>query len=386
VKRDGGTRSSKAAAACASLALVALVLACGSAAPGHAPSRTPWGTYYYTIGRDVVAEATGQSVLFRGIAVPGMEYAQFGRHYPGRSGEDYTTSNSPGHYTQLAAQGFNVVRVPFAWGALMLKDGRELNETYLAELDAIVNEHAAPSRLYVILDMHSYLRYWDGPNDWARANESPRHQALLVETWRLLARHYADNPTVLGYEIMNEPNPDDGDDNWPAIAQQVIDAIRTVDQRHLLFVDGRSWSDSTVWDEVNGPAPFVRDPISPPRLVYVAHAYFSPAGTDRYQDARPDRELLRQRLEPLARWSRANEVPVWIGESGVPDTPEWAELLDCAFTYYYDPLGWGHLYWEASVWSRDLTRLGPYTLAVLQQHQSSPSEARSAPACDRSVP
>jgi hypothetical protein len=183
-----------------------------------------------------------------------------------------------------------------------------------------------------------------------------------------LARHYADNTTVLGFEIMNEPNPEAGDSQWHAIAQQVINAIRTVDQHHLIFVDGRSWSSSEHRERVNGPAPFVQDPISPPRLVYVPHIYFSPENNDRYEGVDANLQLMRQRLEPLANWSRRNEVPVWIGESGVPNTPKWAALLDCAFIEYYDPLGWGHLYWEDSEWSTDMTRLGPYTLAVLQHH------------------
>jgi hypothetical protein len=347
-----------------------------------AQNDTPWGTYFYAVGRQIVAEATGRPVLFRGIAVPGMEYAQFRSNHPGQEGKDYTMHTAD-LYAQLAGYGFNVVRLPFDWGQLILAPNSELNTVYLSQLDTIVNEYAAPNRLYVILDMHSYLRYWDGPNHWTSANASPWHQALLVETWRLLARHYADNPAVLGYEIMNEPNGQDGDSNWPAIAQRVIDAIRTVDQRHLIFVDGRAWSSSEAWERANGPVPFVRDAINPPRLVYVPHVYFNPDDNDRYRGARPDLALMRRRLEPAAAWSRRNAVPVWIGESGVPNTRGWAALLDCAFVEYYNPLGWGHLYWEASPWSQDPTHLGPLTLAVLQRHLATPvpGSGGTAPTC-----
>jgi hypothetical protein len=153
----------------------------------------------------------------------------------------------------------------------------------------------------------------------------------------------------------------------------------------LIFVNGRSWSSAEAWPRVNGPVPFVEDVVTPPRLVYVAHVYFNPGDDDRYDGVRPDVGLLRQRLEPLVDWWQRNDVPVWIGESGVPNTPEWAALLDCAFVLYYEPLGWGHLYWEYSEWSRDQTRLGAFSLAALQRHLAAPPRQASeapAPSCD----
>lgn len=364
------------------LALAALLVACAHPSAAAPAPQASWATYFYTAGREVIAESTGTPVLFRGIAAPGMEYAQFGPHYPGREGTDYTM-NSSALYTRLAGAGFNVVRVPFDWGAILPQPYARLHTTYLEQLDRIVDDFAAPRRLYVILDMHSYLRYWDAPNHARSANDDPALQALLVETWRLLARHYAGNPAVLGYEIMNEPNPQAGDSQWLAIAQRVIDAIRTEDTRHLIFVHGRGWSSSERWEELNGPRPFVTDPITPPRLVYVAHVYFNPDDNDHYVGARPDLALLERRLAPLASWADRNPVPVWIGESGVPDSPPWAALLDCAFERYHDPLSWGHLYWEASEWSRDATRLGPFTLGTLQRRlgRPPPPDALPAPRC-----
>jgi hypothetical protein len=33
----------------------------------------------------------------------------------------------------------------------------------------------------------------------------PRYRRLTIELWRRLAAHYHDEPTILGYDLVNEP-------------------------------------------------------------------------------------------------------------------------------------------------------------------------------------
>ena len=63
-------------------------------------------------------------------------------------------------------------------------------------------------------------------------------QERYASVWKYVAGRFADNPYVLGYDLFNEP--------WPASASdaelgsfytQVIAAIRSVDDRHLIFYE-----------------------------------------------------------------------------------------------------------------------------------------------------
>ena len=157
-------------------------------------------------------------------------------------GTDYFKPR-PEDLDSIKALGFNVIRVPFEWARLVTgwQPGdplpSTLNPTYLGILDEVV-QMATERQIFVVLDMHDFLKYWSGWNDQVCVNGSSDYQQLLAHTWELLAVHFRDNPAVLGYDIMNEPVRQEegepcGSCNWHAIAQSVVDAIRTQDTNHV---------------------------------------------------------------------------------------------------------------------------------------------------------
>ena len=86
--------------------------------------------------------------------------------------------------------------------------------------------------LHLILDNHTF--------DPA-VNTSPDIGDVLVPVWTQLAAHFAAHPAHLYYEILNEPHGI-SDATWNAIQQEVIDAIRQVDQRHAIVVGPANWN------------------------------------------------------------------------------------------------------------------------------------------------
>ena len=139
--------------------------------------------------------------------------------------------------------GANVVRLPLNYRHF------ERDETpfhYLEDgfqrLDQAI-AWCARSGLYVILDLHA-VQGWQNP-DWHCDNAS-RHvlfwqhkqfQDRFVALWEEFARRYQGNPTVAGYNVMNEPvtNAPRGRfgvpyvPDWPAINgvyRRVVSAIR----------------------------------------------------------------------------------------------------------------------------------------------------------------
>ncbi len=102
--------------------------------------------------------------------------------------------------------------------------------------------------LYVILDCHSYFsdkineaRARENQKDVSRWNEDGVQE--WVRRWAYVANYYKNEPFILGYELCNEPHDIEPERvrNW---YKQCRDAIREVDQRHILIVGTHDWSHS----------------------------------------------------------------------------------------------------------------------------------------------
>jgi len=318
----------------------------------------PPQSYFHTEGRDIVRDATGEKLVFRGVNLTGLEYGTFFDYpYPGALGTDYFQPR-PVDFEAVQARGFNLVRVPFEWARLLpgwepgdpLPVGLETN--YLALLDAAV-DMAGQHGLYVILDMHDFLKYWSGQGAQAGVNDSLPHQQLLAYTWRLLAGHFAASPTVLGYDLMNEPVREaPGSSHWHAISQQLVEAIRQEDRNHLVFVEGPNYSLTSFWP-VDNAVPWITDAMDPARVVYSPHVYFDYDNNSLYdgpgEQTAPAQHweyYVRDRLMPAVDWSIEANVPIFIGETGAPSTPGWSALMDEAFRCFFEPLHLSVAAWQ----------------------------------------
>lgn len=155
----------------------------------------------------------------------------------------YLDHESPEFFTRLRAWGFNCLRLGVIWDGLEPQPGA-FNEAYLQGIDRQI-ELAGQHGLFVFLDMHQDLYsvlFSDGAPAWATLTDgaphvtggiwsdayftSPAVQAALdhfwenspapdgvglqdhyARAWGILAQRYAQNPVVIGYDLMNEPFP-----------------------------------------------------------------------------------------------------------------------------------------------------------------------------------
>ena len=202
----------------------------------------------------------------------------------------------------LHRAGFNTVRVPMHY-ALFESDDAEGFKL----LDRLVASCKAES-VYVILDMHAAPGGQTGANIDDSAGypwlfQSPREQQHLIDIWKRLAVRYRDEPTVLGYDLLNEPIPP-----FPKLAplnseleplyKRLSADIRTVDTHHILFLGGAQWDTNfSVFGE-----PFDSN------VVYSFHKYWMP----------PDQSA----VQPYVDFREHYDVPIWLGESG-ENTDEW---------------------------------------------------------------
>ncbi|MEK7992997.1 MAG: glycoside hydrolase family 5 protein, partial [Planctomycetota bacterium] len=132
----------------------------------------------------------------------------------------------------IKSLGCDVIRLPINLHA-MAGGGPDytIDPLFYYFLDQII-DWAEELELHLILDNHTF--------DPA-ANTSPNIGDILVPVWAQMAQHYKDRLNYIYYEVLNEPHGI-SDTMWNQIQQQVIDAIRAVDQRHTIIVGPAGWN------------------------------------------------------------------------------------------------------------------------------------------------
>ena len=202
----------------------------------------------------------------------------------------------------LHRAGFNAIRVPLHYSLFESDDAEGFKL-----LDRLI-AWSRTEHIYVILDLHAAPGGQTGANIDDSAGypwlyNSPQEQEHLIAVWRRLAAHYRDEPTVLGYDLLNEPIP-----HFPKLAplnslleplyKKLSVEIRKIDPHHILFLGGAQWdSNFSVFGK-----PFDAN------VAYTFHKYWTA----------PDESAIRPYIDFRERY----DVPIWLGESG-ENTADW---------------------------------------------------------------
>ncbi len=148
-------------------------------------------------------------------------------------------------FENVRDMGFNSIR--FALNADWFTVGNVADNTnrlwdWMDKSIALAEE----AGLYIILDMHlppgkswlaSYSQSSLSSQDWVW--NSTAKQNHLKAIWTEIATRYKDNETVAAYELLNEPKTTDrtGDQWFNVLAPSLIEAVRSVDQNHLIIAN-----------------------------------------------------------------------------------------------------------------------------------------------------
>ncbi len=327
-----------------------LALACAPAplAP-YTPPAEPW----VRSDRALLRDDTGRVVVMRGVnaRVEGIFDVSFD---DGRVPLEEIPAFEPEDAARMRELGLSLLRLPVSWSAMEPTEG-VYDEAYLDRVEEVVR-FCGEAGVHVIVDFHqdAYSKEIgeDGAPLWAihpppemllegplggslrdrilsdqvqRAfvgffvdddddHEDARLQAAFAAMARHVAERFADDPWVLGYDLFNEPVT--ADRYLPAFHARVAQAVREVDDRHLLLFEPAGSRNVTEM------APFARAPFPDDGGVYAVHLY-----TAAFTDSRARLEALsRADLEPnVVRASLEAsrfDVPMLVGEWGIgPDAP-----------------------------------------------------------------
>lgn len=293
-------------------------------------------SWLHTEGKYIVNEA-GEKVFLRGVCFGGwLNMENFISGYPGsessvreairselgeeryeaffRSFLDYFITESDLKF--LKEMGATVVRVPFNYRHFEddMKPG-QFKESGFYYLDRVV-EWGKKHGIYVILDLHAAPGWqsdgWHCDNSTGVATlwQHADFQNRVAELWKFIADHYKDEPWVAGYNVLNEPQAPSMD-ILNRCYRQWTEAIRKIDSRHLIFLEGNNFSvDFEGLDE-----PFADN------LVYSSHNYMSVTHKARTYPGTVNGEYVDKKWVEEAflrrnKWLLERDIPSWVGEFG----------------------------------------------------------------------
>jgi endoglucanase len=224
----------------------------------------------------------------------------------------------------IKSVGFNTVRIPLHWDLFMTADGTMSGPGW-ALLDRVLG-WAKAAGLYVIVDLHAApggqtgINHDDGPG-YPLMFYVPRDRDLTVRLWQAIAKRYAGDPAILGYDILNEPiapyhdiatlNP-----RLEPFYKRVTAVIRAVDPGRIVILAAGQWSSSF---DMFGP-PFA------PNLAYTYHSFW----------ASTKRDSIQRHLN----FSNRYDVPLFLGETGEL-TDDW----NARFRTLHETHGIGWSFW-----------------------------------------
>lgn len=155
----------------------------------------------------------------------------------------------------IASTGANTIRLPFNYKLFTDEDymGLTSRQDGFARVDSVVG-WCKDAGLYLILDMHDAPGGQTGDNiddsyGYPWLMESPESQKLFCNIWRKIAEKYKDEPTILGYELINEPvatyfesSQDELNAQLIAVYKMGVAAIREVDSNHIILIGAPQWN------------------------------------------------------------------------------------------------------------------------------------------------
>ncbi|GAA3288179.1 cellulase family glycosylhydrolase [Dactylosporangium vinaceum] len=288
-----------AAVAASSMALVGAVAVIGLNSTASAATGGTGTGYLSTQGAQLI-DATGTKVRLTGLNWFGMETDN--KTFHGLWARPWKDT-----LDQMASLGYNTIRVPFSEDAL--KPGAQANSvdgysnadlvglTPLQILDKVI-DYAGSKGMRILLDRHRPTSAGQSALWYVPATP----EATWISNWQMLARHYANNPTVIGADLHNEPHADGTDPNgtgacwgcgdvnrdWRLAAERAGNAILDANPNWLIVVEGvscTSGGNANAWDNIpDEPCGWWGGNLSkagefpvrlskPNKLVYSAHEY-----------------------------------------------------------------------------------------------------------------
>ncbi len=200
--------------------------------------------------------------------------------------------------------GMNTVRIPFHYKLFTDEDymGSNNPQRGFQLLDRVISWFHDEG-IYVILDIHDAPGGQTGANiddsygyPWLMVNE--KDQKMYCNIWQKIARYYANNPTTMGYDLLNEPivpyfhNLLMLNKQLEPLYKRVVTAIRKVDKNHVVILGGAQWDGNfKVFNDLNFDS----------NMMYSCHRYWC--------------DTVQKVIQYLLDFRTKADLPLYMGET-----------------------------------------------------------------------
>lgn len=193
------------------------------------------GNFFYTSGTNICTPER-EPFIIKGIAFGNRVWDN-----PTVPPKEHHTADS---YKKMKALGFNTVRFYINYSLFESDDAPyKYHETGFEWLKQNI-QWAKENGIYLIVNMHYPQGGYQSNGGGLELFEKKSNQKRLAALWNAIAKEFAEESTILGWGIVNEPVPlYDGKSavsslkSWEKLANDLVKAIRKADKNHIIFVE-----------------------------------------------------------------------------------------------------------------------------------------------------
>ena len=267
-------------------------------------------------------------------------------------------------FDYIQSMGYNCVRIPF-WYRNFMSDEAGTWITASADdnpgfkrLDWAI-EQAEKRGMYVILDLHGAVggQSMDHCSGTLGLNElytNQQYEDATVKLWKGIAERYKGNPVVAAYDLLNEPQNNNGytgTNSWAPGSAKALEetyrmydilyrAVRSVDPDHIISVEA-------IWSMKCLPDPAVYGWTN---MMYQMHLYDSAIG-----DPNVEGETIDYRVQELVNARDNWGVAIYTGEFNNGDSNQ---------AYAYEKYNENNISWTAWTYKLSGQNMGNWSLVT----------------------
>lgn len=210
--------------------------------------------------------------------------------------------------------GCNTIRIPFNY-RVFENDlyPYQYNDSPFEYIDFVI-ETCAKHGIYSVIDYHAVQGYEnpfhcsDNITGIMELYHNAECQNRCVKLWEHIVEHYKDNQNVIGYDLINEPGPkDDEIDRLKNLYRKIIKAIRSIDKKHILFLEGPALSNRFDCMEERFDE----------NMAYTPHYYHNGFKFESIQNEAQLYETIEADIYERSNICEKMQIPCWFGEMGI---------------------------------------------------------------------
>jgi endoglucanase len=219
------------------------------------------GSEVLQVRADRVVDGDGNSVWLRGVELSNWTGQ-------GADADPPSTYADQADYGRIAAMGMNTVA--FYFSSDQFEDQGAPGQ-YLESGFDWLDQHIAWAKASGIRLIPSLVNppgssQWTPVCDGNRLWDVQGYQDRTVALWQALAKRYADEPAIAGYDLLVGPVPSTTAEQWQGLASRLVSAVRNVDRQHIVVIEATAGSACTYKEGVLDATDLFR--VDDPNVLY----------------------------------------------------------------------------------------------------------------------